>query len=96
MFTFKVNGEKITMTNPTGQTYTAKLDGTDAPNKGDPGITSVSVKMRGKDTLEETDKLDGKVIGVFKMTVEGDGKTAKASYDDERQKRTTDYVVTKQ
>jgi hypothetical protein len=24
--------------------------------KGDPGITSVSVKMMGKDTLEETDK----------------------------------------
>src|SRR5271165_1217159 len=41
-WTYKVNGNEITMTNPTGQSYTAKLDGTDAPYKGDPGTTSVS------------------------------------------------------
>jgi hypothetical protein len=35
----------------------------------------------GKDMLEETDKRDGKVVGVFKMTVAADGKTAKASFD---------------
>jgi hypothetical protein len=35
-------------------------NGTDAPMKGDPSITSVSVKMIGKDMLEETDKRDGK------------------------------------
>lgn len=96
-FTYKVSGDEITMSNPTGQTYTAKLDGTDAPMKGDPGITSVSVKMHGKDTLEETDKRDSKVIGVFRMTVAADGKTAKASYDDKLQNRTTDYPnITKQ
>ena len=97
VLTFKVSGDEITMTNPTGQTYTAKLNGTDAPMKGDPGISSVSVKMRGKDTLEETDKRDGKVIGVFKMTVAADAKTAKASYDDKLENRTTDFPsVTKQ
>jgi hypothetical protein len=74
-----VSGDEITMTNPTGQSYTAKLNGTDAPVKGYPGYTSVSVKMIGKDTLLETDKRDSKVIGVFKMTVAADGKTAKAS-----------------
>ena len=91
VWTYKISGDEITMTNRTGQTYTAKLDGTDAPMKGDPGTTSVSVKMRGKDTLEETDKRDGKVIGVWKMTVAADGKTAKGSYDDKLQTRTTDY-----
>src|SRR5271168_4347586 len=97
VWTYKVSGDEITMTNPTGQAYTAKLDGTDAPMKGDPGVTSVSVKMKGKDTLEETDKREGKVIGVFKMTVAADGKTAKASYDDKLQNRTTDYPdITKQ
>jgi hypothetical protein len=35
-----------------------------------------------KDILEETDKRDCKVIGIFKMTVAADAKTAKASYDD--------------
>ena len=95
-WTYKVSGGEITMTNPTGQSYTAKLNGTDAPMKGDPGVTSVSVKMIGKDTLEETDKRDGKVIGVFKMTVAADGKTATASYDDKLQKRTSTFDVTKQ
>jgi hypothetical protein len=63
-WTYKVNGDEITMTNPSGQSYTAKLNGADAPVKGDPGVPSVSVTMIGKDTLEETDKGDSKVIGV--------------------------------
>ena len=83
------------MTTPTGQSYTAKLNGGDAPMKGDPGVTSVSVKMMGN-TLEENDKRDGKVIGVFKVTVAADGKTAKASFDDKLQNRTTDFTATKQ
>lgn len=96
VWSYKINGNTITMNNPTGQTYTAKLDGTDAPMKGDPGTTSVSVKMLGKDTLEETDKRQGKVIGVFKITVAPDGKTAKASFDDKRQNRTTEFDAVKQ
>ena len=64
--------------------------------KGDPGVSSVSVKMLGKDTFEETDKRDSKVIGVFKMKVASDGKTAKASYDDKLQKTTTEFDATKQ
>jgi hypothetical protein len=51
-WTYKVSGDELTMTNPTGQSYTAKMDGTEAPYKGDPGTTSVSVKLIGKDTLE--------------------------------------------
>jgi hypothetical protein len=31
MFTFKLEGDSLTMSNPTGQSYTAKMDGTDAP-----------------------------------------------------------------
>jgi hypothetical protein len=96
VWSYKVNGNNITMSNPTGQTYTAKLDGSDAPMQGDPGTTSVSVKMLGKDTFEETDKRNGKVIGVFKMTVTADGKTAKASFDDKLQNRTTEFNAIKQ
>lgn len=94
--TYKVSGDEITMSNPTGSTYTAKLNGTDAPMKGDPGITSVSVKMTGKNTLEETDKRDGKVIGVFKATVQPDGKSLNASYDDKESGRTTKWTMIKQ
>jgi len=95
-FTFKVNGREITMTSPTGQSYTANLNGADAPMKGDPGITSVSVKIRNKTTLEETDKRDGKVIGILRFTAEPDGKTAKGSYEDTLQNRTTEFESTKQ
>jgi hypothetical protein len=95
VWTYKVNGNQVTMTNPTGQSYTATFNGPDAPMKGDPGITSVSVKKTGN-MLEETDKRDGKVIGVFKVTVGADGKTAKASYMDSLQNRTTQFDAVKQ
>lgn len=95
-WTYKISGNEITMTNPTGQTYTAKLDGTEAPMKGDPGTTSVQVKLIGKNTLEETDKRDGKPIGVSKMTVAPDGKTAKISFTDMQQNRTIQFAATKE
>ena len=96
VFTYKVSGEEITMVAPTGQTYTAKLGGPDAPMSGDPGVTSVSVKMIGTNTLEETDKRKSKVIGVFTMTVAEDGKTAKGTFDDKLQNRTSAFVAEKQ
>lgn len=74
-WTYKVSGDELTMTNPTGQTYTAKMNGTEAPMQGDPGVSHVSVKMMGKDTLVETDSRDGKVVSVTKATVAPDGKT---------------------
>jgi hypothetical protein len=95
-WTFKVNGDELTMTNLTGQSYTAKLDGTEAPFKGDPGVTSVSVKMRGKDTLEETRKRDGKVIAVFTNTVSADGKTLKIVVEDKLQGTTDKGEAQKQ
>ncbi len=96
LWSFKITGDEVTMTNPTGQSYTAKLDGADALYKGDPGITSVSVKMHGKDTLEETDKRDGKIIYISKMTVSPDGKTMKIVFEDKLQDRTTKGDATKQ
>lgn len=96
VWTYKTSGDELTMTSPTGQSYTAKMDGTEAPMKGDPGISSVMVKRMGKNTLEETDKREGKVIGVFRFTVAADGKNAKGSYDDKLQNRTTEMVAVKQ
>lgn len=89
-------GDSLMMTSKTGQSYTAKLDGTDAPMKGDPGVTTVSVKMVGKNTLVETDKRDGKPISVMTLTVAPDGKTAKGSVEDKLEMRTTSFDVVKQ
>jgi hypothetical protein len=95
-FTYKVEGDSLTMNNPTGQSYTAKLDGTDAPYKGDPGTTSVSVKRLDKSTMEETDKRDGKVITVTRMTVAADGKSMTITFDDKLHGTTGKVVALKQ
>jgi hypothetical protein len=92
----EMNGNELAMTSATGQSYTAKLDGTDAPIKGDPGSTGVSVKMLGKDTLEETLKRDGKVISIAKVTVSADGKTMKWIVDDKLQGTTVKGTAQKQ
>jgi hypothetical protein len=95
-FTYKVEGDSLTMTTPTGQSYTAKLDGTEAPYKGDPGTTSVSVKSMGKNAMEETDKRDGKVISVARITVEPDGKTMKIDVTDKLRGTKSQFVAQKQ
>ena len=96
MVTYKVEGDSLSMTNPTGQSYVAKLDGTDSPYKGDPGTTSVSVKSMGKNTIEETDKRDGKVISVARMTVGSDGKTMNIKVQDKLHGSSSQFTATKQ
>ena len=96
MFTNKVEGDSLSMSTPTGQSYTAKLDGTEAPYKGDPGTTSVSVKKVDKNAIEETDKRDGKVISVTRMTVAADGKSMTIAVNDKLHGTTSQYVAVKQ
>ncbi len=96
MWTYKVNGDELSMNYPTGQSYTAKLNGPQAPFKGDPGVTSVAVKMMGKDTLEESDYRDGKLISVAKMVVAPDGKTMKLMVDDKLHGTKSEFTAMKQ
>jgi hypothetical protein len=71
--TFQATDDGLSMSDPTGDSYTAKFDGSDYPYKGDPGTTSVSLKKIDANTIEEHDKRDGKVISVSRMTVSTDG-----------------------
>jgi hypothetical protein len=96
MVTFKVEGDSLHMTDPTGQSYTAKLDGTDAPYMGDPGISTVSVKRIDANTIEETDKRAGKAISTSRMTVSADGKTIAFVSHDLRAGTTTKATAIKQ
>ena len=48
----------------------------------------------GANTIEETDKLNGKVIGVMKATV--NGNTMSCTYDDKLQGSSMKYTATKQ
>ena len=94
--TYKGNGNELTMSHPTGESYTAKLDGKDYPVKGAYGWTSVSLKQVNDHTIEETDKRDGTVTDVAKITVSPDGKTMTVVDNSKLTGRTSTYVATKQ
>ncbi|MFZ0744255.1 MAG: hypothetical protein WAM85_07600 [Terracidiphilus sp.] len=94
--TYKTNGDELTMSDPTGETYTAKLDGTDAPVKGAYGYDTVSLKKIDAHTIEETDKRNGTVVDVAKMTVSPDGKKMTIVETSKLTDRTSTYVATKQ
>lgn len=94
--TFKEEGGMMSMNAPTGQSYRARMDGTEVPYKGDPGITSVTVKKTGKNTMVETDKRDGKVIAVLTSIVAADGKTMHVLFDDKLRNRTMTFEAVKQ
>ncbi len=96
VFVYKDTGGMLNMSTQTGQAYDAKTDGTEAPYKGDPGITSVTVKQLDKSTMLETDKRNGKVIAVIKSTVAPDGKTMNVVYEDKLQGKSMSYVALKQ
>lgn len=98
LFTFKVEGNSLTMSNPMGQSYTAKLDGTDAPYKGNPGINTVSVERLSKYTLLETDKRDGRVVKTKRLMLDtsGDGKTMNLIVADTLRGTSTLLVATRQ
>ena len=56
------------------QSFEAKVDGQDHPRNGDVRST-VSLKLIDDYTLEETDKQDGKIVGVTRSRLSKDGKS---------------------
>jgi hypothetical protein len=96
-FILKIEGDTLTMSNPTGQSYVAKLDATDAPYKGDPGISSVSVRRLSDKTIEETDKRDGKPTRTKRMMIDpADLKTVSTIVTDNLTGNSMLLVATKQ
>ena len=93
--TYKLDGDMLHMSSPAGSSYDAKLDGTDAPVKGDIGGTTVSVKKLADNSFEETAKRDGKVVSVTTFTVGADGKMNVTS-EDKQANSTMKYVADKQ
>jgi hypothetical protein len=95
-YTYKVDGDMLTMTDPTGDSYTAKMNGTEAPMKGNPGITSVTVKKMGARTMLETDMRDGKVVETTRSTVAMDGKSMTVVDSNKLTHRSVTYTANKQ
>lgn len=94
-FTLKLDGERFSFSQPTGQSYTATLGGPAVPYVGDPGITSVSVARAGADTVVETDMRDGKIVSTNSMTTH-DGKTMEATLVDKLRGSTQSVTAVRQ
>ncbi len=75
LISYKLEGDTLTMSRPTGLGYKAKLDGTVVPYEGDPEKHGVSVRRVDANTFEETDELNGKPTSVMRMTVAADRKS---------------------
>ncbi len=96
MTTYKTTSAELSMSTPTGESYTAKLDGKDYPVKGSYEYNTVSLNRINERTIEETVKLDGKVIGVSKMTVAHDGKKMTVVTTAEHDGGTSTFLAEKQ
>ena len=72
--------------------YAVKFDGKDYPADGDFHST-VSLKLIDDCTIEETDKQDGKVTTVARMTVSKDGKSMRVESSDKRRSSTMTYTA---
>jgi hypothetical protein len=78
---FTVTGGTLSMSDRMGRSFTAKLDGSEAPYNGSDEFTSVTLKLIDARTIEETDKKDGKTVKISRWAVDPDGKTIHVRFD---------------
>lgn len=62
-----------------GEKLDAKFDGKYSLIEDDPARTMVAVKLIDRNTVEQTNRRDGKIVFVVRLTVTPDGKTIHAS-----------------
>jgi hypothetical protein len=79
---FKVDGDVLSMSDRMGRSFSARLDGVEAPYVGTDDFASVSLKVIDDHTIEESDKKDGKVVKISLWAVSPDGKTMHVRFDD--------------
>jgi hypothetical protein len=96
LISYKLEGDTLTMSRPTGFGYKAKLDGTVAPYEGDPEKHGVSVRRVDASTFEETDELNGKPTSIMRMTVAANGKSMTIVERDIEAGTSSRFTATKQ
>ena len=94
LFTLKGTADDLTYSDPAGEGFTAKFDGSDASVNGAYNYNTVSLKKAGANSIEETFKRDGTVVQVNKLTVSG--KTLTRESTNKLTDRTSTFTATKQ
>src|SRR5215469_5504104 len=79
-----------------GERFDAKFDGNFYPVEDDPAHTMVMLKLLDSNTVEQTNKREGKIVSVLRLTVAPDGKTIHASYENKEDNTTTRSEMRKQ
>jgi hypothetical protein len=77
-----------------GESYDAKFDGRDYP-AGRDGHSTVALRLIDENTFEETDKQNGKVLIVSRITVSRDGATMMVESTDKQRGGTMTYTAEK-
>jgi len=94
-FTFTQSGDSLKMSDQTGASFDAKLDGKEYPYQGSAQNDHVVLKRINERTIEETDKGGGKVLSTARMTVSADDRTMTMVVHD-RTGRVDTFVFNKQ
>jgi hypothetical protein len=79
---YKIVDNTLSMSDRMGRSFSAKLDGTDAPYLGDLEVTSVSVRQIDSRTIIESDMNAGHVVKIATWSVSADGKSVHVRFDD--------------
>jgi hypothetical protein len=96
LFTIKVAGDTMNWSTPSGQSYTAELDGTRAPFVGDPSMDTISVKRLSASSVESTGYSKGNVVYRDKSTISADGKTMTTDWESRLSDATGQSIAEKQ
>jgi hypothetical protein len=88
-FTFQSTSDGLKFDDHNGVTWDAKFDGKEYPEEGDPGHSMMSLKKVNANSLEYTEKRDGKVVTTGKVTVFAGKKMTVVGHDHERNTTTT-------
>jgi hypothetical protein len=95
-FAYTFTGDGVNYKASDGESYSAKFDGKDYPYMGDPSTTTVALKKIDDQTFEETDKNNGNVIAVTRISISSDGKALTMLSQDTREGITNTFVADKQ
>jgi hypothetical protein len=93
---YKTANGVLSMNATDGSSYVAKLDGAKAPFKDSRGSDAVTVRMKDKNTLEETDWRGDRAWYVMTMAVGADGKTAHVTWENKLNNTHGSYSMNRQ
>jgi hypothetical protein len=96
VITYRCTQDGFSAKTPLGEGFDAKFDGKFYPVEDDPAHTMVMLKLLNPNTIEQTAMRDGKIVAVLRLTVEPDGKTIHATYENKEDNTTTGSEMRKQ